>query len=93
MICVIREVASIAREVFWNSDALRQAGPLGDDVLGAEEQVAVNHGFESPVGADEHVRGIAHPLLLELEADPVVDIVADVLLVGEHLVHRVVIMC
>jgi hypothetical protein len=38
-------------------------------------------------GADPHVGRICNALFLELEGDPVVDVISNVLLVGQHLVH------
>ncbi len=52
------------------------------------EQRYIDDALERALGAHPHLRRVDHPLALELERDPVVDVVADVLLVAQHLVHH-----
>ena len=57
-----------------------------DDPLGGVEHVRRNHSGKRGVPSNPHLRRIHHPELLQLEGDPVVDVVADVLLVGQYLI-------
>jgi hypothetical protein len=63
------------------------AGARTDDALRRVEHVGRHDAGERAFAADPHVRRVHHPQLLQLERHPVVDVVADVLLVGQHLVH------
>ena len=45
----------------------------------------LDDGIERPFRPDPHLRAIRHPLLLQFEGAPVVDVVADVFLVGQDL--------
>ncbi len=59
-----------------------------DDFPGAQEQCLIDDGWIGALGADPHLARVHHPTLFQLEGDLVEDIVADVLLVGEHLMDR-----
>ena len=63
------------------------AGARTDDALRGVEHIGRHDAGERAFAADPHVRRVHHPQLLQLERHPVVDVVADVLLVGQHLVH------
>ena len=63
------------------------AVPFLDDRLGGLEQVGIDDPFENAFGAHPHVRRIDDALLLQLAGGAIVDVVADVLLVGEKLMH------
>ena len=54
--------------------------------MGGVEQIGLDDGLEGAFLLDPHIRGVHHPGLLELEGDAVVDVVADVLLVGQYLI-------
>ena len=62
--------------------------PGPDDALRGVEHIRWNDGFECAFFLDPHVGRVFDAQLLELERNPVVDVVADVLLVRQHLVHR-----
>ncbi len=57
-----------------------------DDPPDGFEERRLDDGSKRGAGADPHVGRIRNALLLELEGDPVVDVVSNVLLVGQHLV-------
>ncbi len=61
---------------------------LADDPLRRVEHLRVHNGLEHAVGPDPHVRRIDHAFLFQLVGFAVVDVVADVFLVGEDLVHH-----
>ena len=61
---------------------------LLDDTTHNEERLKVNNGLKNRIGSNPHVGGVTDSLLLELEGDTVVDIVADVLFVGEDLLDH-----
>jgi len=63
-------------------------GPGAHDPLGGIEHLGRDDGLERAFLLDPHVGRVGDPMLLELEGDPVVDVVADVLLVTQHLAHR-----
>ena len=52
-----------------------------------EEQFRLDNRREGFCLANQLLRRIDHPLTLQLEGNAVVDVVADVFFVGEHLVH------
>ena len=62
--------------------------PGVDDALRSFIEVWFDNRLEGPVMADPHVGWIEDSLGLQLERDPVVDIVADVFFVGQDLVDR-----
>ena len=53
-----------------------------------EEQFRLDNRREGFCLANQLLRRIDHPLTLQLEGNAVVDVVADVFFVGEHLMHR-----
>ncbi len=61
------------------------ATALGQDFLGSHESGHRHHSAKSTFFADPHVGRIVDMLFLELEGVAVVDVVADVLLIGQHL--------
>src|SRR3546814_13121501 len=63
-------------------------GALRKDRLGGLKQFAIDDRREHAIGPDPRVRAVADALLLELERDPVPDVVAGVLPVDQHLMHR-----
>ena len=61
---------------------------LKNDFLGRIEQLRWNDRLKCAVSPDLHVGRVDHTLLLKLERNMVIDVVADVLLIAQHLVHR-----
>ena len=57
----------------------------GDNRLHLLKLFRLDDGIERPFRTDPHLRAIRDPLLLQLEGAPVVDVVADVFLVGQDL--------
>ena len=57
-----------------------------DDPPDGFEERRLDDGCERAAGPDPHVGRVRDALLLQLEGDPVVDVVADVFLVGQNLV-------
>ena len=63
------------------------AATFGQDFLRRHEGVDRHNAFEGTLLADPHLRRVVNVLFLELERVAVVDVVADVLLVGQDLAH------
>ncbi|KRH79070.1 hypothetical protein FERRO_01310 [Ferrovum sp. JA12] len=63
---------------------------LGQHLLGGQKGVQRHDAFECALLADPHLGRVIDVLFLELEGVAVVDVVADVLLIGQHLTHRAV---
>jgi hypothetical protein len=61
--------------------------PCAQDALRRVEELRWNDALERAFLLDPHLGAVDHPMLLELEGAPVVDVVADVFLVGQHLAH------
>jgi hypothetical protein len=61
---------------------------LQHDALGLIEQLGIHDGFKGPVRPDPHLGRIFNPFLFQFERGVVVDVVADVFFVGEHLMNR-----
>ncbi len=61
-----------------------------DDAVRHEEHVRLHDGRERPLCAHPQFRWVLHVLALEFEGSAVVDVVADVFFVGQHLVHGAV---
>ena len=66
------------------------ATALSQDFLRSHESGYRHHRGKSTIFADPHVRRVVDMLLLEFEGMAVVDVVADVLLIAQHLTHRAV---
>jgi hypothetical protein len=84
-VAVLLEKAPQLLDQFLVAEAVRT---FTQDALRGVEQFRRHDAFERAFLLDPHLRVVHHPCLLELEGAPVVDVVADVLLVGEHLAHR-----
>ena len=61
-----------------------------DDAVRHEEHVRLHDGRERPLRTHPQFRRILDVLALEFEGSAVVDVVADVFFVGQHLVHGAV---
>src|SRR5581483_2669023 len=66
---------------------IKAPGSLLDDMPRPLEQVTRHDPGERAVAAYPLIRRVPGPPLLQLEGDAVVDVIADVLLVGQHLMH------
>ena len=75
------------REPFEHLLSRESSAAFVDDPPDGFEERRFDDGCKRAAGPDPHVGRIRNALLLELEGDPVVDVVSDVLLVGQHLVH------
>ena len=61
--------------------------PFDDDPLSGEEERRFHNPLERALGSDPVLRRISDVLLLQLEGRAVINIVANILLVGEHLMN------
>ena len=75
---------SLSRASISSSDNRRARSWMMPRAMKKSSGVTI--GVEGAVAADPHLGRVADALLLELEGRAVVDVVADVLLVGQHLV-------
>ncbi|MNE29850.1 hypothetical protein D3C80_1233450 [compost metagenome] len=62
--------------------------PILDDPLSGVEKIRIDDGFEGPVLAHPHVRRVDHTFGLQFEGPPIIDVVTDILLIGQNLVDR-----
>ena len=61
--------------------------PCAQDALRRVEELRRHDALERAFLLDPHVGAVNHPVLLEFERPTVVDVVADVFLVGQHLAN------
>ena len=73
------------RQPFQHLVVRESAVAGGDDRLHLLKLFRLDDGLEGPFRPDPHLRAIRDPLLLQLKGAPVVDVVADVFLVGQDL--------
>ncbi len=67
----------------------REAARTGeDDLLGTRKEFSGNDGLKDIVGPNPHFAGILDVLSFQFERRPMVDVVTDVFLVSENLVHH-----
>ena len=71
-----------------NSRSLYRRLAILDDALCRFEEIQLDDGLECPVVPYPHLGRIDHPLGPQLEGRAVIDVVADILLIGENLVDR-----
>ena len=74
------------REPFEHLLSRESSAAFLDDPPDGFEERRLDDGCKRAAGPDPHVGRVRNALLLQLEGDPVVDVVSNVLLVGQHLV-------
>ena len=60
---------------------------IRQNLLSTHKAIERHHALVSTFFANPHIRRIVDVFFLELERPPVIDVVADVLFIGEHLAH------